>query len=74
MQLMGRSGSLRGNAVEHVLGFLAVAGCFLFWVTYLVVLRAVAHAKRPDAAGRKASALAQLGNERLAARPAKTVA
>ncbi|HEX9603974.1 MAG TPA: hypothetical protein VF973_09505 [Myxococcales bacterium] len=32
----------------HVLGFLEFAGCFLLWVTYLVVLRAVAHAKRPD--------------------------
>jgi hypothetical protein len=34
--------------MDHVLGFLEVSGCFLLWVTYLVVLRAVAHAKRPD--------------------------
>jgi hypothetical protein len=34
--------------VDHVLGFLEFAGCFLLWVTYLVILRAVAHAKRPD--------------------------
>ncbi|MFL5313079.1 MAG: hypothetical protein ACJ79H_21820 [Myxococcales bacterium] len=35
--------------MHHVLGFLEFAGCFLLWVTYLVILRAVAHAKRPDA-------------------------
>jgi hypothetical protein len=34
--------------VKHVLEFLEFAGCFLLWATYLVVLRAVAHAKRPD--------------------------
>jgi hypothetical protein len=34
--------------VDHVLGFLEFAGCFLLWVTYWVILRAVAHAKRPD--------------------------
>ena len=31
-----------------MLGFLKFAGCFVLWVTYLVILRAVAHAKRPD--------------------------
>jgi len=38
-----------GDTVDHVLSFLEYAGCFLLWATYLVVLRAVAHAKRPDA-------------------------
>jgi hypothetical protein len=34
--------------VKHVLEFLEFAGCFLLGATYLVVLRAVARAKRPD--------------------------
>ena len=34
--------------MKHVLEFLEFAGCFLLWATYLVVLRAVAHAKRRD--------------------------
>ena len=33
--------------MKHVVEFLEFAGCFLLWVTYLVILRTVAHAKRP---------------------------
>jgi hypothetical protein len=49
--------------MDHVLGFLEVSGCFLLWATYLVVLRAVAHAKRPapdaDAASLPAAVMPQ---------------
>lgn len=62
--------------MDHVLGFLEVSGCFLLWVTYLVVLRAVAHAKRPapdaDAASLPAAVL-QRPQERSAI-AAKSVA
>lgn len=62
--------------MNHFLEFLAVAGVFLFWVTYLVVLRAVAHAKRPDvdASERTSQALQPRANENVVGRPAKSIA
>ena len=51
VHLIRCSGSEReGDAVDRLLGFLEIAGCFLLWVTYFVILRAVAHAKRPGPA------------------------
>ena len=63
--------------MHHVLGFLEFAGCFLLWVTYLVILRAVAHAKRPDAKAlgqRRDSPLGQSREDGVARSTAKTVA
>lgn len=61
--------------MHHVLGFLEFAGCFLLWVTYLVILRAVAHAKRPEALGqRRDSPLGQSREDGVARSAAKTVA
>ena len=64
---------VKGDAMDHVLGFLEVAGCFLFWVTYLVVLRAVAHAKRPDAKRTEPAPIRRSGDD-VSAQAAKSVA
>ena len=61
--------------MDHVRGFLEFAGCFLLWATYLVVLRAVAHAKRPDAdASANEPALLKRPDEKVAGGAAKSVA
>ena len=59
--------------MDRVLGFLEVAGCFLLWVTYLVVLRAVAHAKRPDSDAPQAVSKRRDENE-VSGRAAKSAA
>jgi hypothetical protein len=60
--------------VEHVLRFLEYAGCFLLWATYLVVLRAVAHAKRPDADARSHEPALLKRRDEAAGAAAKSVA
>jgi len=62
--------------VDHVLGFLEFAGCFLLWVTFWVILRAVAHAKRPDGklvVERHGPALGRAREDDLARSAANTV-
>ena len=62
--------------MDHVLGFLEASGCLLLFVTYLVVLRAVAHAKRPDADARERTPAApkQHPENAVASGTAKSVA
>lgn len=61
--------------MDHLLSFLEYAGCFLLWATYLVVLRAVAHAKRPVADARvgEPAVLKRRGDGEIAGRAAKSV-